>query len=79
MSKKANNFYVLGGQYQWYYYGATPTLLGAKRLANRNMEYWDNWAGWHRPKIYRREDVEPCYNFYGAGYCPKAYAEPIEW
>lgn len=38
--------------------GGTPTLIGAKRLASRNMEYWDNWQGWHKPKIYRAEDVQ---------------------
>ena len=56
MSKKIN-YYVIGGQYESYCYGGTPTLIGAKRLASRNMEYWDNWQGWHKPKIYRAEDV----------------------
>ena len=71
MSKKNNNFYVIGGQYQAYCYGGTPTLIGAKRMANRNQEYWDNWQGWHTPDIYYAEDTEPCTNFYGDERCPK--------
>ena len=55
---KQNNFYVIGGQYETICYGGTPTLIGAKRLANRNKEYWDNWQGWHTPQIYRAEDTE---------------------
>lgn len=55
--KKQNNFYVIGGQYNYVCYGGAPTLIGAKRLANRNSEYWDNWQGWHTPEIYRAEDV----------------------
>lgn len=53
-----NNYYVIGGQYESYCYGGAPTLIGAKRLANKNVEYWDNWQGWHIPKIYRAEDTE---------------------
>lgn len=49
---------MIGGQYESYCYGGTPTLIGVKRLATRNMEYWDNWQGWHKPKIYRAEDVK---------------------
>lgn len=55
---KINNYTVIGGQYEHYYYGDTPTLIGAKRLANKNEEHWDNWQGWHTPKIYRIEDTE---------------------
>lgn len=55
---KHNNYYVIGGQYECYCYGGTPTLIGAKRLANKNREYWDNWQGWHTPKIYKAEDTE---------------------
>ena len=55
---KQNNFYVIGGQYESICYGGAPTLLGAKRLANRNKEYWDNWQGWHTPNIYKAEDTE---------------------
>lgn len=76
---KKNNFYVIGGQYQWYCYGGTPTLLGAKRLANKNLEHWDNWQGFHRPEIYRAEDVHKVENFYGEQMAPVIDAIPIEW
>lgn len=56
--KKQNNYYVIGGQYEDCCHGGAPTLLGAKRLATKNMEYWDNWQGWHKPAIYRAEDTE---------------------
>ena len=52
-----NNYYVIGGQYESFCYGGAPTLTGAKRLANKNREYWDNWQGWHTPAIYRAEDT----------------------
>lgn len=55
--KKENRYYVIGGQYEWYFYGGAPTLIGAKRLASKNLEYWDNWQGWHRPAIYKAEDT----------------------
>lgn len=55
---KKNNYYVIGGQYESYCYGGAPTLIGAKRLANKNREYWDNWQGWHTPQIYRAEDTK---------------------
>lgn len=55
---KKNNYYVIGGQYESICYGGAPTLIGAKRLASRNKEYWDNWQGWHKPKIYAAEDTE---------------------
>ena len=74
---KKNTYYVIGGQYESYYYGARPTLTGAKRLANKSAEYWDNWQGWHIPKIYRVEDVRECENFYGATFCLVEGAEPV--
>lgn len=49
---------VVGGQYRDYCCGERETLLGAKRLAGKSMEYWDNWQGWHIPKIYKIEDTE---------------------
>ena len=55
---KKINYYVIGGQYVSYCYGGTPTLIGAKRLASKSAEYWDNWQGWHIPDIYKAEDVE---------------------
>lgn len=57
MNKKNNNYIVIGGQYETVCYGGAPTLTGAKRLASKNAEYWDNWQGWHVPNIYRAEDV----------------------
>lgn len=54
---KQINYYVIGGQYESCCYGGAPTLIGAKRIANKNREYWDNWQGWHIPKIYRAEDT----------------------
>ena len=55
--KKEIGYYVIGGQYMYVCYGGTPTLLGAKRLATKREEYWDNLQGWHKPKIYRAEDT----------------------
>ena len=71
-----NNYYVIGGQYQFYSYGGTPTLLGAKRLANKHVEYWDNWQGWHTPSIYRAEDTYVAAN--GERY-PAMWAAPVDW
>lgn len=71
------NYYVIGGQYDYLCYGGAPTLTGAKRLANKSAEHWDNWQGWHIPRIYRAEDVQECNNFFGRGYCPKHGAEPV--
>ena len=49
-------YQVIGGQYEKYRYGESDTLKGAKVMASRNKEYWDNWQGWHTPAIYRAED-----------------------
>lgn len=68
---------IIGGQYQSYSYGFARTLEGAKRIASAHMEYWDNWAGWHYPAIYKEDDVKKIINFYGPGYAPKEYAQPI--
>lgn len=67
-------YYVIGGQYNAYCYGGCATLLGAKRIAGRHLEYWDNWQGWHAPKIYRAEDCEMRDDPYGRYSCmmPKA-------
>ena len=75
--KKANHYYVIGGQYAAYCYGGTPTLTGAKRLAAKNVEYWDNWQGWHVPRIYKAEDTRECTNFYGTSRCPVDGASPV--
>lgn len=55
---QVNNYYVIGGQYESFCYGGAPTLIEAKRLANKNKEYWDNWQGWHTPLIYKAEDTK---------------------
>ena len=68
--KKTNRFLVIGGQYEACYYGAAETLMGAKRIASKHDEYWDNWQGFHRPKIYAAEDCVEVENFYGHGYAP---------
>lgn len=77
MNKKIN-FYVIGGQYAPCCHGGANTLLGAKRLAGKSDEYWDNWQGWHRPEIYRAEDCTTADTFYGADeIVPKDLAEPV--
>lgn len=50
-------YQVIGGQYESYYYGESESLRGAKIIARRNKEYWDNFQGWHTPKIYKASDV----------------------
>ena len=73
------NFAVIGGQYAAFCYGFTPTLIGAKRLSRKNLEYWDNWQSWHAPKIYKAEYVEKVTNFYGETYAPKDGARPVAY
>lgn len=48
---------VIGGQYESKWYGESDSLERAKKIASSNEEYWDNWQGWHTPKIYAAEDV----------------------
>lgn len=50
-------YQVIGGQYESYYYGESDSLHGAKIIAGKNKEYWDNFQGWHKPHIYKAEDV----------------------
>ena len=50
-------FQVIGGQYESHHYGESDTLRGAKLIATRNMECWDNFQGWHTPRIFLAEDV----------------------
>lgn len=76
---KKINYYAIGGQYAYYCHGGAPTLTGAKRLASRSAEYWDNWQGWHIPSIYKAEDVEDITNFYGETKAPRQDASPISW
>lgn len=56
--KNEIKYYVIGGQYESICYGGSATLRGAKMIATKNMEHWDNWQGWHKPAIYRAEDTE---------------------
>ncbi len=50
-------YYVIGGQYRYHYYGASKTIRGAKMLATRNTECWDNLIGLVTPRIYSDEPV----------------------
>ena len=50
------NYQVIGGQYEQHWYGESDSLRGAKIIATRHEEYWDNHQGWHTPHIYRAED-----------------------
>lgn len=52
---KKINYYVFGGDGEWICYGGTPTLIGAKRLANRRDDLRDPWH--RRPAIYRAKDT----------------------
>ncbi len=70
-------YYVIGGQYEAYNYGSANTLIGAKRIASSNEEYWDNWGGWHKPAVYAAEDCEKKKNFYGEQMIPKLGAVPV--
>ena len=60
-------YQIIGGQYFQVNYGETDSLLTAKRIATQHTEYWDNWQGWHKPKIFLSADCmdrdahgEPC-------------------
>lgn len=76
---KKINYYVIGGQYESICYGGTPTLIGAKRLATKNEEYWDNWQGWHKPRIYQAEDTEVIESYDGVEIrVPVPEAMPVE-
>lgn len=86
MAKK-NNYYVIGGgECGDICYGGTPTLIGAKRLANKNLEYFSDPSRWVRPLIYRAEDtvVEEIRDVLDKGVIKrmrvsKAYATPVPW
>lgn len=72
------NYYVIGGQYEAYCYGGSETLLGAKQKAAKHDEYWDNWQGWHRPKVYAASDCMLANSqFFGEQMVPKAGAYPV--
>lgn len=72
------NFYVIGGQYHRYCYGGTKTLTAAKQLAAKHDEFWDNFGGWHRPRIYAASDcVLAETQFYGEQMVPAPYRLPV--
>lgn len=50
-------YQIIGGQYESRHYEESNTLRGARRIATKHVEYWDNWQGWHKPCIYYAEDV----------------------
>ena len=75
---KKINFYVIGGQYSSYCYGGSISLLGAKQMAAKHDEYWDNWQGWHRPNVFAAEDcVLAETQFYGEQMVPKPGTFPV--
>lgn len=51
-------YQVIGGQYEQYWYGESDSLHGARVIAGKHKEYWDNWQGWHKPGIYLADDCE---------------------
>ncbi len=63
-------FQIIGGQYTQVYYGESDSLLTAKRIATKNIEYWDNWQGWHKPRIYVAEAVDDKTGYIKPGYYP---------
>ena len=77
-------YQVIGRQYEQHWYGESDSLRGAKSIATRHEEYWDNYQGWHKPRIYKAEDVQEIESY---GYIthrdgemirvPKRLAEPV--
>ena len=51
-------YQIIGGQYESYWYGESDSFLGAKQIAARNVEPWDNYQGWHTPAIYLSENTK---------------------
>lgn len=49
-------YQVIGGQHEQTWYGESDSLRGAKMIAGRNKELWDNMQGLHVPGIYAAED-----------------------
>ena len=78
-------YQIIGGQYESHWYGESDSLRGAKCIATRSKEYWDNWQGWHTPNIYDADDVEEIVSRGRITSCdgtmirvPKCGAEPIQ-
>lgn len=51
-------YQIIGGQYESIWYGESDSLLGAKQIASRHVEAWDNWQGVNVPRIYLSENVK---------------------
>lgn len=49
-------YQVIGGQYEQHWYGESDSLHGARVIAGKHKEYWDNWSGWHTPGIFLSEN-----------------------
>lgn len=75
---KTISYFVIGGQYAQYCYGGSETLRGAKQIAAKHDEYWDNWQGWHRPSIYAADDcVQAETQFHGEQMIHRPGAAPV--
>lgn len=51
-------YQIIGGQYESIWYGESDSLLGAKQIASRHVEFWDNYRSWNVPKIYLSDHTE---------------------
>lgn len=51
-------YQVIGGQYEQNWIGESDSLHGARIIAGKNKEFFDNWRGWQTPKIYLAEDCK---------------------
>lgn len=51
-------YQIIGGQYEYCWHGEADTLQESKKIATKNIEFWDNWKGWHVPYIYRAADCK---------------------
>jgi len=70
-------FVVVGGQYYSHIYGSSSTLHGAKCIATRHAELWDNWQGWHVPSVYASSDLDNGCPAYGVQ--PVAFHNGKKW
>lgn len=72
-------YQIIGGQYAFCRKGESDSLHGAKIIASKNQEYWDNWQGWRTPSIYLADDciqINPTsFNF--SGIVPRPGAMPV--
>ncbi len=72
---------VIDGETNNIYYGGTPTLLGAKRLAMKNRYFDESWGGYNTPRIFLAKDCEYKDNKYFLKPDSKPYAiyNDVEW